>query len=216
MGFRKMAGWAGVMFVVLNVVAFFIWGTPPDADAPASEVAKYLADGGNTYKFGIGLSGIAVIFAVPFIAGFLIPFFRSDREHGEGYGVVVLGGFLVSGALYVVAVAVNAALALRGGFELDAATTRALWDLQYTAYALAILAVPIFAGGAARAIGKRGVMPAWFGYLSWVVALLGFTGIAGTVSGSGIGMLALAGYVGLLLWVLVAGIVLLRDRAAAA
>jgi len=213
--FRKMAGWAGVLFVVFNMVAFFIWGTPPSADAPASEVATYLADGGNTYKFGVALTGIATIFMVVFIAGFLVPFFRSDREHGEGYGVMVLGGILVSGAMYVVAIAANAALVLRGGFELDAATTRALWDFQYVAYALAILAVPIFAGGAAMAIGKRSVMPAWFGYFSWVVALLGFTGVAGTVSGSNIGMLTLAGYLGLLLWTLAGGIVLLRDRTAA-
>ncbi|OFW66253.1 MAG: hypothetical protein A2Z12_05630 [Actinobacteria bacterium RBG_16_68_21] len=215
MSFRRMAGWAGVAFVAFNLVAFFVWGTPPDAEAPASEVAKYLADGGNAYKFGIVMAGLAMIFMVPFIAGFLIPFFRSDREHGEGYGVVVLGGILVSGAMYGVAIAANAALTLRGGFELDAATTRILWDFQYTAYAAAILAVPIFAGGAAIAIGKRGVMPAWFGYLSWVVALAGFTGIAGLVSGSGIGLLTLAGYVGLLLWTLAGGIALLREPAAA-
>lgn len=214
MSFRKMAGWAGVLFVIFNVVAFFVWGTPPSADAPASEVAQYLADGGNAYKFGIAMAGIATIFMVLFIAGFLVPFFRSDREHGEGYGVVVLGGVLVSGAMYSVAVAANAALVLRGGFELDAATTRALWDFQYTAYAVAILAVPIFAGGAAMAIGRRGVMPAWFGYFSWVVALVGFTGIAGTVSGSGIGMMTLAGYLAFLLWTLAGGIVLVRDKTA--
>lgn len=215
MSFRKMAGWAGVLFVVLNVVAFAMFGTPPDADAPASEVAAYVVDGGNAYKVGIALTGIATIFMALFIAGFLVPFFRSDREHGEGYGVVVLSGALLAGAVSTVGLAAGAVLALREGAELDAATTRALWDLQYIGYGLAILAVPIFAGGAAMAIRKRGVMASWFGAVSWLVAIAGFTGIASIVSGAGIAMLTLVGFLAMMVWILAAGIVLIRDRGAA-
>ena len=214
MSFKRMAGWAGVGFVVLNVVAFLLFGTPPGADAPASEIADYVADAGNAYKVGTALTGIATVLFVPFLAGLLVPFFRSDREHSEGFGVVVFAGALLSGTAATLGLSATAALSLRAGAELDAATTRALWDLSYVAYGSAILAVPILAGGAAMAIQKRGVMPDWFGNLSWLVALLGFTGIFGLVSTSGLAYLLLAGYLGLLVWVLVAGIVLVREQPA--
>jgi len=214
MGFKRTAGCFGIGFVVFQVVGFVVGGSPPGAEDPASEITKYFADGGNALKVGGVLTALASIFALPFIAGFVLPFFKSDREHGEGYGWVVFGGFLLTGAAAMVGLSASFALALRGGAELDAATTRAVWDLSNIAYGSTILFTVAWAGGAAMAIMKRGLMSRWFGIFSGLVALSGFLGIFGLVS-AGLGMVSLIGYALLLLWVLVAGVVMLRKQTTA-
>lgn len=211
MSFKRMAGFSGIGFVVFQVVGFLFGGSPPDAEAPAAEIAKYVSDGGNTLKIGAMLTAVATIFIVPFIAGFLVPFLKSDRERGEGFGVTIFGGFLLTGAAAALGGAAVIPLYLRDGSELDAATTRALWDLSTGAYGLTILSVVIWAGAAAMAIMKHGLMPRWFGTFTGVVALTGFTGLAGILTGTTLGMLSFIGYLLVLVWALVTSIVMLRE-----
>ena len=44
MGFRKVAGLAGIAFVVLLVLSFLMYGSPPSTTAKADEIVKYVAD----------------------------------------------------------------------------------------------------------------------------------------------------------------------------
>jgi hypothetical protein len=209
MGFARTAACFGIGFVVLEVAGFVLWGSPPGTDAPASEITRYFADAGSVPKIGSVLNALAYALAVPFIVGFVVPFLKKDREHGEGYGWVVFGGFLVTGATALVGLSASFVQVLRGGAELDAATTRAVSDLSNMAYGLAILFMVVWAGGAAVAIFKRRVMPQWFGILSVLVALGGITGIVSVVS-TGLGMVIVVGFVLLVLWVLAASVIMLR------
>jgi len=213
-GFRRTAACFGIGFVVLEVAGFVLWGSPPGTKDPASEITRYFADAGNAPKVGTVLNALAYTFAVPFIVGFVLPFLKKDREHGEGYGWLVFGGFLVTGATALVGLSGSFAQVLRGGAELDAATTRAVSDISNMAYGLAILFMVVWAGGAAVAIFKRRVMPQWFGFLSALVALGGITGIVSVVS-AGLGMVIVVGFVLLVLWVLAASAVMLRKPATA-
>ena len=214
MGFRRTAACFGLGFVVLEVTGFVLWGSPPGTKAPASEITRYFAEAGNAPKVGTVLNALAYALAVPFIVGFILPFLKQDREHGEGYGLVVFGGFLITGATALVGLGASFAQVLRGGAELDAATTRAVSDLSNMAYGLAILFMAVWAGGAAVAIFKRRVMPRWFGILSVLVALGGITGIVSIVS-AGLGTVIDVGFVLLVLWVLAASVVMLRKPATA-
>jgi len=213
-GFRRTAACFGIGFVVLEVAGFVLWGSPPGTKAPAGEITRYFADAGNTPKIGTVLNALAYALAVPFIVGFILPFLKSDREHGEGYGLVVFGGFLITGATALVGLGASFAQVLRGGAELDAATTRAVSDLSNMAYGLAILFMAVWAGGAAVAIFRRRVMPQWFGVLSVLAAVGGITGIVSVVS-AGLGVVIDVGFVLLVLWVLAASAVMLRKPAAA-
>ena len=214
MGFRRTAACFGIAFVILEVTGYLLWGTPPATEAPADEIIKYFADAGSTPKIGSVLNALAYALAVPFIVGFILPFLKKDQEHGEGYGWVVFGGFLVTGATALVGLGASFVQVLRGGAELDAATTRAVSDFSNMAYGLAILFMLVWAGGAAMAIFKRGVMPRWFGVFSVVAALGGITGIVSVVSAD-LGMVISGGFVLLVLWVLTASVVMLREPAAA-
>jgi hypothetical protein len=210
--FRRTAACFGIGFVVLEVAGFLLWGSPPAAEASASEITSYFADAGSAPKVGSVLNALAYTLAVPFIVGFVLPLLKNDREHGEGYGWVVFGGFLITGATALVGLCASFAQVLRGGAELDAATTRLVSDLSNVAYGLAILFMVVWAGGAAVATFKRRVMPRWFGILSVLVALGGITGVVSVVS-AGLGMVIVVGFVLLVVWVLVASVVMLRKPA---
>jgi len=213
-GFRRTAACFGIGFAVLEVAGFVLWGSPPGASAPAAEITRFFAEAGNTPKIGTVLNALAYTLAVPFIVGFALPFFKKDREHDEGYGWVVFGGFLVTGATALVGLSASFVQVLRGGAELDAATTRAVSDLSNMAYGMAILFMTVWAGAAAVAIFRRRVMPQWFGILSALVALGGITGIVSVVS-AGLGTVIDVGFVLLVLWVLAASAVMLREPATA-
>jgi hypothetical protein len=213
-GFRRAAACFGIAFVILEVTGYILWGAPPATEASTGEIAKHFADAGSLPKIGSVLNALAYVCAVPFIVGFILPFLKNDREHGEGYGWVVFGGFLVTGATALVGLGASFVQVLRAGAELDAATTRAVSDFSNMAYGLAILFMMLWAGGAAVAIFKRRMMPRWFGAFSVLVALGGITGVISVVSAS-LGMVIAGGFVLLVLWVLTASVIMLREPAAA-
>lgn len=211
MSFRRMAGVSGLVFVALMVGSFIAYGTPPSWDAPASEIAQYVADA-DGYLLAGGLAALGSLGFGVFIAGFVIPLMASDREHREGYGLVVFGSALVTGAAVGVAVAALATLGLRLE-ELDGPTTRALWDLSNASYSIGILFLVTMAGGAAAAILKRGLMARWFGWLSALVSASGLLAVAGLVSTGSTAMLVVVGFFAFLIWTLTASILMVRSGA---
>ncbi len=210
MGFRKAAAYFGMGFVVLEVAGYILWGFPPATEAPASELTRHFAEAGSLPKIGSLLNALAYASAVPFIVGFVLPLMKSDRERGEGYGWVVFGGFLFMGATALVGLSASFVQVLRGGAELDSASMRAVSDLSNMAYGLAILFVTVWAGAAAWAVLRRRIMPRWFGVFSVVVALGGITGIVSVLS-AGLGWIIAVGFVLLVLWVLAASVLMLRE-----
>lgn len=213
MGFRRTAACFGIAFAGLETAGFVLWGSPPGTGVSAGEITAYFADAGSLPKVGSVLNALAYILAVPFIVGFILPLLVSDREHSEGYGLVVLGGFLVTGATALVGLSASFAQVLRGGAELDTAAMRAVSDLSNMAYGLAILFMVVWAGGTAVAIFRRRAMPLWFGIFSAVVAVGGITGIVSIVSAD-LGMVIDVGFVLLVLWVLAASAVMLAGSPA--
>lgn len=212
MGFRKMAGVSGIAFVVLLVASFVLYGSPPPTSATADEIAKYVVDT-DTYLLAGVMGLLGALLMIPWVAGFVIPFTASDREHGEGFGLVIAGATLVASVAIGVALAALATLGLRIE-ELDGPTARALWDFSNAAYGFSILLVVPAAGGAAVATLKHGLMPRWFGYLSGVVGLLGLSALPGFMATGEAVMVLLLGLAGMLVWVLASSVLMLRGAAA--
>ncbi|TAJ16204.1 MAG: hypothetical protein EPO65_13670 [Dehalococcoidia bacterium] len=213
MGFRKVAGLAGIGFVVLLVGSFLMYGSPPSTAAKPDEIAKYVADTDSFLLGGLaGILGAALM--IPWVAGFVIPFAESDRARGEGFALMIAGSTLVACAAIGTALALLATLGLRTE-ELDGPTVRVLWDASNVAYSFSILLVVPAAGATALAVLKHGLMPRWFGYLSGVAALLGLSAIPGFVATGDAAMLLLFGFVGMLVWVLASSVLMVRGGAVA-
>lgn len=213
MDFKRLAGWAGLLGVVLLVLQVVLQGSFPAADAPTSEIGSYISGDVNMHKAALLLGAIAGIALALFLAGFLMPFWKSDREHNEGVAIVILVGFIFLAAAIAAGEAILGALILRGGAELDISTVRGLWDAQTIAFASSNIGLTVLAGGAAMGILRRGVMATWLGWLSALVAVLGLTGLFGMLSGSGIGDITLVAYVAFAVWVAAAAYAMLAARA---
>lgn len=121
---------------------------------------------------------------VIFLAGFLGPIFKSDREHGEACGVVVSAGALPVGAGACVGDIASAALYLRGEDDLGAEGTRALHDLLAAGYSSTGIAFTILGLGAAMVILKRKVISDWVGWLPALLAVPGPLGLFGMLTSS--------------------------------
>lgn len=213
MSFRRMAGCAGILYVVLQLAAWFAYGDiSPEGDASASEVAKYVADSGG-YKVAGVLGALGVLLFPVFAVGFALPFLKTDQEHKEGYGVVMVAIAAVATALTGVGATAAAVLGLRID-EFNESSVRALWDLSTGSYSFSVLLLIPFGAAAAAAIMKYGRMPRWFGTFSAILALSGFTGIAGLASSGNLTMIIGVGYLVLLLWTLTAGFLMVRQQPA--
>jgi len=208
MTFRQLCGLKGIAAVVLFAASFVAYGSPPGVDATAAELAEYVADTGG-YQLGNALGALAALAMLVYFTGFVIPFARSDREHGEAYGTVIIASAVVAAASIALAVGQYAVLGNRLD-SLDDATVFALWDLGGIMFAVAILTVFVAAGAAAVAILRRRIMPRWFAWLSAVVALTGLTGLLPFFTAGAAAQGILVGFVGVLAWILVGGILLVR------
>ncbi|HVM55325.1 MAG TPA: hypothetical protein VM262_19220 [Acidimicrobiales bacterium] len=211
MSFRRMAAWFGVAFVAVNVIGFALGGSPPAPEDGPAEIVRYIEDGGSTLKVGLLVSGLGMLLFLVYIAGFVAMVRSGDRARGEAYGLVVLLAAVLAAGLASVGLLANAVLALRGVSSLEPATTRLTWDLSMVAYGLGMTFVVPLGLASAVAVLQRGLLPRWFGYLSVVVGVLGFSGFASVVYGSNLSSLAFAGYAGLLVWVLAGAVALLRE-----
>jgi len=218
--FRRMAGFAGLLFVVLLIASSFVYGGEPLLDwaTPTTGIEQIVGQGfehgSSSYLLAGVLRAFGAVALIPFAAGFAMPFFFSDREHDEGFGVVIVAALVAASTTIGAALAALTTLGLRLE-ELDDSAKWALWDLSKAAYAFSILLVIPAAAGAAAAIMRHGVMPRWFGYLSAVVALFGLSAIAGFLKFKGDEpMVVLVGFLGILVWVFTASIVMIREPAA--
>ena len=176
--FERWAPIAGVAFVVLMVVGSMLIGDVPAPDAPAQEIANYLADSGNHTRNIIG-AYLWVIGAFAFV-WFLVRL-RNDIRRAEGgtgslsgpafgAGVAFVALWMVSAVVFA---AVPFAIELRDAPISDTDVVRLL---PATGRLLLLLGAG-FAGllvvlTTSVAIFRTGVFPRWLVWLGIVAAIV--------------------------------------------
>ncbi len=209
MSFNRMAGVAGLMSVVFFVVGFALFGAQPNPDATAAEIAAYITDTG-TYEYANAVTALATLFMLVFFVGFARPFKAADREHGEGFGTVIVASSVVAVTLMGAGASMFGILAHRLD-GLGESGLWVLWDGGNVLFAFAILSFFIGGGAAAVSIMRHGVMAKWFGMLSAIVALAALGGLVPFfATGSAVVVGVLVGYLGIMVWLLVGSILLVR------
>jgi hypothetical protein len=214
MSFKRMAGWAGIAAVVFFILNLALAGSVPTPEDPVSDVTDYLANDRGMHKLGLLFGVLAALPFVAFLAGFLVPIFKSDRENGEGYGVVIFGGALLLGGASTIANTALGALLLRGTDGLDAGTVLGLWDIQQTAYGSAGIAFTIFAAGVAMAVFRRQVMADWVGWLATVLAVAGALGLVTLTNEGNASLVGYVPFILFLVWTLAVSISMVRTTSA--
>lgn len=203
-GLERFAPLAGVLFVLLVIVALTVGGESPSADDSVETVLDYF-DGDR--DSALAASIILAIATVPFLwfAGVL----RSVLAAAEGpparlantaWGgaiVIAVGIALLAGFTFAAADTVN---------DVPAETTQTLSVLQADLFFPVMIGAAVFLLASGLAIVRSGALPAWLG---WAALVLGVAALTFTPA-------AFFAIVLMLVWIVVVGATLFMRRPAPA
>jgi hypothetical protein len=163
---------AGAVAIALYAVASLIIGTPPDFDAPASEVVAYLDEHRTRIQVG---SAIHATWA-PLFVWFLATVASLARAGGPGTrraGAVAFGCGLALLVLFLADVTALAVGALRPeNMAAHPELAVALHDFSWLAMGMAsFLVTGVLAAFAVLALRDKAIWPEWLGWLAALAAL---------------------------------------------
>jgi hypothetical protein len=210
----KVAGTAGLLTIVIFIVSFITFGSPPGLDDPAGDVREYFEDSGSLIHFTNWLvaMGIALFFVV-FASGLrnlLGPADSSDRgmwsraSFAGAVGVLAIGG---AGQVFwgVAALSVD---------DLSDEVLVALHHMDALIYSTVTpFAFALFLAPASLVIVRSGVLWKWLGWLGLAVALLSVIGALWPLDGDSEGFFGILSFIGFILffvWILIASIGMIR------
>lgn len=207
---ERFAALGGFVFVILNVVAGFLPGTPPASDDSAAEVAKYFKDNASNIK----TSQILALFGAIGLAWWFGSLFRRMRAAEGGdprLSVVALVGLAWGGAVAAMSGAITATTAMR--IDDLGEASRVFYTLSLAVIASAGVGVVVFLGAFAALNYRTAFFPAWTSYLAWLAGagfLVGMCG-AGTDSNA-INMIGFISFLVWCVWILAISWLMFRPR----
>jgi hypothetical protein len=216
---RRIAGGAGVLFVVMNVIAGLAPGKPPAYDDPIEKILKYVVEKDSQIVGGAFVGAISTLFALVFFVG-LWRVLRSGEGEGFDFATVFLAGGITAGAVVTVGTAIMAVPA----FESEHVGTPSKDIVRFAADASGLVLV-LLSGvlvalllAAAISIFRGRTLPSWLGGLAVAVAALEVAGGLGIVSDKLYKAGFVLGFLPAMVWFLAASVVLLtgQERAGAA
>ena len=212
----RLGGLAAILFVVTFIVGVALQSEPPLFDDPIDEVRADWASDGQTYLAADYVLGLAFVF-------FYIPFIVALREllgrvEGRSY---MWPRVAFIGALFFMLWAASASVfwgALAFGDFAETAsdeTLRTLMVLDYYAVSGMPFTWVVFVGATTIVIWQTHVFSSWLiylGLLESILAVLAPLAIFSANSDSFFDLIYFIAFFGVLLWILVIGIAMLRRQ----
>jgi len=207
--FDRLAAASGIIGVVLFIVAFAIYGSPPTVDDDAQTVADFFSDNRSQVLWGIFLQGLGVLAFLWFVAALA----TAMRDAGEArLAAAAYGSFLLVFSLGATAAMARATLA----YSVADSGSDFVLPLYHLAVVidvvggLLIAGLYVAVGGAAL---RTRLFPLWWAWLSglaglWAIVNATAWGRDGFWSPTGAG--AFIGFVVFFVWMLVTSILLTR------
>jgi hypothetical protein len=211
--YARYAASAGILSVLLIIVAFLVQPKPPSSDAAPEEVLRYVVDHQNALHVIQLLVGAAIFFFVWFIGALRSALATAEGDRGRLANTAYGGGLIAAAALFV-SFGLSATAALHpvdNGPEL----TRALTDAAAMVLAVSAPAAVVFFVANGLSILRFGYLPAWLGWLAFLTAIFNALGLGNVYTDHGAfaadGVLGfLVGFLLFLLWILLASMFLVR------
>ena len=166
---------AGLVCVVLSLLAGFIYPQQPRIDSPASTTLQWVT--GNRVALQTGMTlGLFAAGAFLWFVGYLRTALVADAGGGESLAPVVFSTGIATGVLSALGVLPPALLAFMAAQPAgvpDATTVRMLGDLNLVLFAVTSLVTGVFLLALGLAVLRRNLtVPAWLGWLSLAAAAL--------------------------------------------
>jgi hypothetical protein len=190
----RIAGIAGLLFIVLFIVGVAIQGDVPTYDEGGEEIATWFADNSDAYLVGDFLTGMAfILFYFPFLTGLY-----ARLRNAEGDPAVFSRVFLVGGVLFPVAglaggISLAGLALLDGDVSPDVAALASATATHGFVASSALIAVLLI--GAAVVILRTRAFWTWLGWLAALIALAGIVGSASSIEKDPAGVLTTFGFI---------------------
>jgi hypothetical protein len=162
---------AGVVFVVLVVVAALIGGSPPKPSDSAAKIVKFYKDNQDSLKVGSYLSGLSVVPFLWFLATLFGRLRRAEGGTGRVSGIALTGG-VATAAIAMVAYGIGAYAALHPDGSADS------FQMQTILFGYVGFAIAVLVSATSVVVLRTKIVPAWFGWVGEVLALAWLVGAA--------------------------------------
>ena len=158
---EQRAGAAGLVFVLLFVIALVIVPNPPKSGAPAHEIQRHFSEHAGVIRASTYFGVLSLIFFIALLAGLRS---RISRFNADVFAGIAFGGGLVLAGLAMLAAVVSLTLAAQAP-ELGLDTVRSTYGLTSFYPAVATGVVLALAAAVGIAALRNGALPAWVGYV---------------------------------------------------
>lgn len=205
---------AGIVFVVLVVIAALIGGAPPKPTDSTGVIGSYFRDNQDALKVGAYLNGLAAVTFLLFLGGLWT---RLRRVEGQAsrLSVVALAGGIAALGLAVIANAVTAYVALYVG-DLGAGGAKAFYLLAVIVLSFAAFGLAVFVSATSVLILRHRFVERWLGWIGEAIAALWLIAAIGVADNNT--PIHTLGFIAFLLWagwLLILAVLLLTREAPA-
>ena len=191
---ERYAPLAGVVFFVLVAISFVLSSETPAVDDSTREVVSYWTENEGKEMASAVVGAWATVFFVWFAASWRSLISRAEGGSGR-LASIVFGGALIFAAGLLSALSIEFAAAESAG-DVPAPVTQTLSVLYSDFFFPLAGGFALFLLGSAVAIVRTRVLPVWLGWIALVIGIVALT------------PLGFFGFIGGMIWILVASVVL--------
>jgi hypothetical protein len=207
---QKLAGAAGIVFIVATLVSAFIVSPPPMADESNAKFVEYFNDHRTVLLVQMIIAVLADIPAFLFIAGFW-QLLRSEESAGGILATTSIISYVVGGAVITVASGWLGGMGYLGdGNGLEEGSARMLSVLGTMVCFSGIFAAFAAAQAASGILLLKGtILPRWLGWiglLAAVISLVALFSVAKSGAFAPFGFVSFAGLLSFSLYVLLVSV----------
>jgi hypothetical protein len=207
---------AGIVFVVLVVIAALIGGTPPKPTDSGAKIVSYFRDNQDALKVGAYLNGLGAVTFLWFL-GSLWARLRRAEVAGSRLSVIALAGGITGLVFATVATASVAVVALYVG-DLGASAVHVFYLFATVLLATSAFALAVFTSATSVMILRYPIVERFLGWVGEGIAALWLIAGVGVADNDTaihtVGLVAFLVWAG---WILILTVLLLtRDMAAVA
>lgn len=214
---RRIAGFTGLLFVVMVAISAFAAGSPPKFDDPIEEIVRFVVEKDSQIVGAAFLMAMAAIPLLVFATG-LWRLLRGAMGDAWDSATPFYAGTVALVAMVLTGGAIGAVPAFQSEQftkELSPDIVRLTWDAQGLIFTLIGAVGVLVVGGIAISILRTRALPAWLGWLGVLVTAAQAVSALGIVSDDLYKAGLFIGFLPFLVFVVATSVVLLTgdDRA---
>ncbi|MBK9102666.1 MAG: hypothetical protein IPM90_14525 [Austwickia sp.] len=203
--------------VIQNAIVIGVGG--PAFGDPIAQVFDFHAQNRTAVAIVIGLEALNLPLLLGFVTG-LQGIVERRGSAGVGWSRLAVAAAATLSAVFAIYAVLWAGVVLYAGLVAEPnATFELIWRLHAAAFALALPALGVTFVGAALAAHASGLTPPWLRMLGWggAALLVAAGGVTVAIAdGSPLLFVGMPGYAAWLVWLVAAGVRLMRTRRSAA